>query len=153
MGKYPLNIYCCLLIGPNLRGFPSYSEQIDWDWELFFIQNFWPTQFAPSKSSGVWECARLLLICTYLQNPRLRPRPRLRTPRNIIHPYPKTTNPDPKCPASKEHHQLKTTPKDEILKNPSHFQTAQRIRRPLQRPENVNRQSLVRSSFFNLFCF
>ena len=61
-------------------------------------------------------CARLLLICTYLQNPRLRPRPRLRTPRNIIHPYPKTTNPDPKCPANKEHQQLKTTPKDEILK-------------------------------------
>ena len=77
----------------------------------------------PRIGSPYWpqECARLLLICTYLQNPRLRPRPRLRTPRNIIHLYPKTTNPDLKCPASKEHHQLKTTPKDEILKNPSHF--------------------------------
>ena len=43
------------------------------------------------------------------------------------------------------------SPKEEILKPPSHFRKLKRTRRPLQRPENVNRQSLVRSLVFNSF--
>ena len=53
MGKYPLRICCCLLIGQQFRGFYFDSKQIEWDSELFFIGNLWA--HSPCSKQTEWS--------------------------------------------------------------------------------------------------